>query len=713
MSSESDHPECIGPYRIRKRLGAGGVGEVYLGARPDGPEVAIKVLRHEGSTALQRFVREARLLALLYHPLIVGVLDSDLEAENPWFAMDYVKGRPLNRLIAGRERSGEGFTVEEIVKIGHDLAQGLAAAHSVGVYHRDIKPANLLLDEAFDLHLLDFGLARDMGSLEKLTQEGSFLGTMSYCSPEQFKGQRGDSRTDVYQAGLVLYELCTLHLPFDDKAGMAPVVLRCQGQPLPPPSHARPGLPPRLERIVFQCLHVDPARRYPTARELLDEILGLPVNLRIGKDQAVAAGAIESGAPSQAPPTSPLETSAGASSSGASSLASSLGRPPADLPERIGGHTVLGTLGEGGMGRVFLVRKDEREMAMKVLSAEARQNKSHLLRFRREIETLSELIHPNVVRIFEHGSQDGIEWFTMEYVPANSLRGLLDLTQTLPPQTAVHVASSIAAALAFCHPRNILHRDIKPENVLVDGQRRVKLTDFGLALPTDATSLTRTGEMLGTLAYITPEMLSGQKATAASDLFQLGLLLYEVLTGSHFFPGHDLAARKAGATGPVRLPAFLATELRETLAKIIQRCLQADPKARYADAGALLADLRRVGEGFAVPGTAPPSKGPRRKGAQASRRPSSLRRGGDGTVQSSRAVGRGRKTLHLTGGGNVPAAASPADRSGGKGFLGAATGVARIVYKLVVGAFILLLVLVSLWVIFYLPRMQHLPGSAP
>ena len=114
------------------------------------------------------------------------------------------------------------------------------------------------------------------------------------------------------------------------------------------------------------------------------------------------------------------------------------------------------------------MRKDEREMAMKVLSAEAQKKKSHLLRFHREIATLSELAHPNVVRIFEHGSEEGIDWFTMEYVPANSLRNLLDLTQTLPPQTAVHVAGSIAAALAFCHPRSIVHRDIKPENVLVD-----------------------------------------------------------------------------------------------------------------------------------------------------------------------------------------------------------------------------------------------------
>jgi tetratricopeptide (TPR) repeat protein len=262
------HPETIGPWRILRRIGRGGMGEVFAARRPHPDrEVALKVVRAglTGPEALARFRFEIELLARLDHPGIVALLDAGIteDGEFAWFAMPLVTGAPLD--VATRAMS-----VRERVGVMAKVCDAVAHAHARGIVHRDLKPANILVDTAGEPRILDFGIGRSATGESGQTRTGMVLGTVAYMSPEQARGDpASDVRTDVYALGVVLYELLAGRLPIPVSADLLSAIQQIavrEPDPLPDTLEADLGV------IARTCLAKDPALRYATAHALADDL---------------------------------------------------------------------------------------------------------------------------------------------------------------------------------------------------------------------------------------------------------------------------------------------------------------------------------------------------------------------------------------------------------------------------------------------------------
>ncbi|MHC5081889.1 MAG: protein kinase domain-containing protein, partial [Planctomycetota bacterium] len=275
-SRESDSPDSgktLGPYRILEEIGRGGMGVVYKAFHPQLKRtVALKVLiAGEDATeeAIKRFHREAEAVAKLgHHPNIVPVHDIGREGRQNYFAMHYVEGKPLDRMIDDGD-----VAPKKAASIAKRVANGLAHAHSHGVLHRDIKPANILVDEAGEPQITDFGLAKDVTSESKMTRSGVTLGTPQYMPPEQANGilDAIDERSDVYSLGATLYEMLTLRPPFEGSTVLEVIQKVVSADPVSP-RRGNPSIPRDLETICLKCIEKDPARRYPGSADLAEDL---------------------------------------------------------------------------------------------------------------------------------------------------------------------------------------------------------------------------------------------------------------------------------------------------------------------------------------------------------------------------------------------------------------------------------------------------------
>jgi predicted Ser/Thr protein kinase len=262
----------LGKYELRKRLGRGGMAEVYMGYHAALDRyTAIKILHPflgEDPEFKDRFEREARNVAKLRHPNIVQVYDFDHDPVQDvyYMVMEFIDGPTLRVRLRDLNFQGEWLTVTEAVRITRDLASALAYAHARDMVHRDIKPANIMMDSDGRVVLTDFGIAR-MISGPQMTASGTMVGTPSYMSPEQGLGQPGDHRSDIYSLGVVLYQLAVGTLPYDADTPIA-IVLKHVNEPLPPPSSINPDIPEGLERVIYKALAKSPEERYQSIEDM-------------------------------------------------------------------------------------------------------------------------------------------------------------------------------------------------------------------------------------------------------------------------------------------------------------------------------------------------------------------------------------------------------------------------------------------------------------
>jgi serine/threonine protein kinase len=260
----------LGRYEVVRVLGKGAMGVVYEGRDPNlDRQVAIKTIRVQSLSAEAtqeydgRFRTEARSAARLHHPNIVSVFDSGQDGDTSYLVMEFIEGQDLKYHL----ENGARFSVRASIVLVHDLLMALDHAHRQNVVHRDIKPANMLIELSGRVKLTDFGVARIQEPDEtQLTKVGGAVGTPKYMSPEQAKGLRGDSRSDVFSAGVVLYELLTGVLPFDGENQFA-VIHKIVGHDPPPPSTLNPDVPTAMDEVMARAMTKNPDERYATARE--------------------------------------------------------------------------------------------------------------------------------------------------------------------------------------------------------------------------------------------------------------------------------------------------------------------------------------------------------------------------------------------------------------------------------------------------------------
>ncbi len=275
-------------------------------------------------------------------------------------------------------------------------------------------------------------------------------------------------------------------------------------------------------------------------------------------------------------------------------------------------YEILQQLGEGGMGAVYKVRDREldRFVAVKVIRPALAQSPEVLNRFKQELIIARQVTHRNVSRIYDLAEADGVKFITMEFVEGRSLARVRREKGKLAPKEAAGIIVQVCHALEAAHAEGVIHRDLKPQNIMVEAHDRVIVMDFGIARSLETRGITMTGEVLGTPAYMSPEQAQGEKVDARSDLFSLGIIFYELLTGD--LP-HKADTKRAAmykrTTEHVRPPIEIAAEIPKALSEIVLRCLETDKDKRYASATEILREL----EPWAgtLPGTSPRRTGKR------------------------------------------------------------------------------------------------------
>jgi eukaryotic-like serine/threonine-protein kinase len=269
-------------------------------------------------------------------------------------------------------------------------------------------------------------------------------------------------------------------------------------------------------------------------------------------------------------------------------------------PETIidGRYRVISRLGSGGMADVYLAQDQllGREVAVKLLHHHFAEDHEFVERFRREASSAAALSHPNIVGIFDRGEWDGTYYIAMEYVAGRSLKTIVREQGPLDPAAAIDIVIQILRAARSAHRRGVIHRDLKPHNVILDEEGRARVTDFGIARA-GASDMTLTGSIMGTAQYLSPEQAQGFAVSAASDLYSIGVVLYELLTGVVPFEGETaVAIAFKQVSAEPRPPSELNPSLPPSLDAVVLRAMAKDPAQRYADADELIAALQHERE---------------------------------------------------------------------------------------------------------------------
>jgi serine/threonine protein kinase len=568
-----------GRYEIVSIIASGGMGAVYRARRTlllD--EVAIKVIRADDTVPAvrERFMRESRASAQLRHPNIVSILDLDIDPSgNPFLVMELLNGPSLKDEIATRRR----LDVADVQRIVPRLCDALQLAHSNGIVHRDLKPANVVRHDFPGgeqvYKIVDFGIAtmRESSEETRLTGADQFVGTVPYASPEQLRGAGVDARSDVYSLGSVVFEMLTGRLPFTDPDVLGMVSAKLLS-PVPSLRAVRADLPAWIDTVVQRALATDPADRWPTIAAF-----GAAILTGDGGDQTGVGG----------PATGFLATYDIGAHIGPGRLGSEVYR---GVHRALGHPVAIRILRRGGQRDWDAVRA----------------------RFLREAQTL-QLGHPSIIQVRDYGEEAGLVYVVTDFINGPSLRQLMMAAGPLAwPRLRPLLAQLLDAARAL-HRRNGLLAGLTPDIMRVAHERdeggtaeeeRLMISTAGIWLAQDllATLQERTLRGIGLadeeIRYVAPELLTGQAADVRSDVFTIGVLGYEMATGTLPYDAGSmpalLGAMLKGAPIP---PAQKQPTLPAAASEALLRALRPAPDARFASvkelATALLGDRRSPG----------------------------------------------------------------------------------------------------------------------
>lgn len=551
-----------GRYEVLAPLAEGGMGAVYRARRVLlGDEVAIKVVLVEaaGPGGLERFVRESRACAQIRHPNIVSIFDYNADdPQRPFLVMELLSGPSLKEELS---RLGK-FEVAKLRRIVPPLCSALLAAHGHGIVHRDLKPANVVAHDFAPgdrvYKIVDFGVAnvRQPADETRLTGSHQFIGTVSYASPEQLTGGAVDARSDIYSLGAVIFELLTGRLPYEGNDPLT-LVSGHLSKPVPAPSALRPDLPPWIDIAVMRALAKKPEDRWQSMADL-----------------ALAMSGPDSGRMTMAGSAAP----AGA---GSGLLAT---------------YEVGELLGPGRLGSAVyrgVHRALGHPVAIRILRGDSDRDEAVRTRFLREARAL-QIAHPSIIQVRDYGEEGEMVYLVTDYIEGWSLRQVLAQSGALPWSRLSLFAGQLLEAAHVLHRRKGLLCGLSPDIV------RLTKDEDGERLMISSAGIWQAKDLLGTLhdqtlrgmgladaelRYVAPELFTGRTADIRSDIFTLGVLLYEMATGALPFDGRTLPELLGAVlSGSFVRPRELQPQLPECAAAAIEKALSPSPDARFASA---------------------------------------------------------------------------------------------------------------------------------
>lgn len=584
-------------YQILRKLADGAMAEVLLAKdRVTQEQVVLKILRPEltsDPTAAGRFLDEAKVCQKLEHPHVVRHLGAGRFSDGRvYLVTEYLEGEDL-----GSHLKLKGpLQAVDLLKLALPLCQALEHVHRHGVVHRDLKPDNVFLVGGlarFNPKLLDFGLAHFQGPRSVRTATGVILATPEYTPPESIQGARADARSDLYSLGILLYEALVGSPPFV-AANYGELLLKHLSEEPPPLPDAAAHLTP----VLLRCLAKDPAARWASAAEL-GGALSEALTLSTARTFVSRTGVSKTTSPGEVAP----------------------------LDETFGVYRAVKLLGEGAMGKVYLAKHSKlgRQVALKVMHPSHARNTELVERFRQEALAVNEINHEHIVEIFDlldeetDSSGNPRVYCVMELLSGATLSEVI-LREQLSVRRIANLCRQIASALGAAHKVGVVHRDIKPDNVFITErsgiQDFVKVLDFGVAKLvvqlTDAPKVgTMQGAIIGTPAYMAPEQASGAGADFRADIYAMGVVLHELLTGKVPFEGAvfgQLVVQIMTQPPPPLPQATSAGEpIPEGLKNLVARCLAKRPEDRPASMEEVEQELSVILSSAAA-GTATPSE---------------------------------------------------------------------------------------------------------
>ncbi|HZV02296.1 MAG TPA: protein kinase, partial [Planctomycetota bacterium] len=615
-----------GTYRIVRKLGEGGMGAVYEAVDNIDRKVALKVMKPEFAKTkdfADRFKREAMAAAKFKHPNSVDVYNFGQDGDVCFLALEYVSGRELRDVI----RENGALPPLRAADIALQVLAALEKAHAAGIVHRDMKPQNVMIasEDGRDVaKILDFGIAKMKDASGPQTQLGTIMGTVAYMSPEQARGEVVDGRSDLYSVGIILYQMLTGEVPFTGKSSME--LIKKQIEQAPPPLRTKHAeIPVALEQVVMKALAKRREDRYQDARSFAKAIESSKGEFEKTLVGAHATGALVPDpppppeAPTRSAPVTPVPTTAPPRVDTALSYeeggtaavyAGLVGRTIDDKYE------VQSKLGEGGMGAVFKARHKllDKLVALKVVHPALSERPDVRERFLREAKAAMVFVHPNAIPVRDFGvTKDGLVYMTQDFSPGKSLRAILSEKKRLEPPRALAIARQCLLALAEAHQHGIVHRDFKPENVLVErdettGDDVARVCDFGIAKLNDAHAAqgpngeSLTGRsVIGTPHYMAPEQASGEKVDGRADIYAVGCVLYELVTGTKVFEADSVmkVLMKQISTEP-DAPRKRLASVPPAVEVLILRALAKAPASRFANCEEMVEAID--GLGIELPG---------------------------------------------------------------------------------------------------------------
>jgi serine/threonine protein kinase len=644
-------PRRFGKYVLLKSLARGGMGEIYVAAtgEPGFQKFCVikKVIAERTDKAKSnRFLDEAKVVLRLSHANLVPTFDAGEQQGEFYIAMELVEGKDLREIWNLCVRTRTRIPLDVALHVGRETARALAYVHTYGdlhLVHRDVAPPNILLSYFGEVKLTDFGLARSVLKQEH-TAPGIVFGRAAYLAPEQARGEVADARSDIYSLGVVIWELLTGHqylqLQNLDAATAMSLVRHPNAQP---PSSKASWVTPELDAVVMRALAISREERYQTAEEMRQALSNVISRLspradaersaeflralcgdavrdeRVERERLLADSvAAEDFSDMLTPVTGrPIErapsrraaeravaaalTPAGEPDAGAPRARST--PPRSDFTGRIieGRYQIQRVLGEGGMGTVYAAEHVEigKGVAVKILHPAYSRQQDLVERFRREARAASRIGHPHIVDVTDFGTtEDGCAYFVMEQLDGIDLADVLAHERRLDPARAAQITIQICRALEAAHAAGVIHRDLKPENIFLvarDGRADfVKVLDFGIARSLGQESrLTNPGIAMGTPEYMAPEQALGGLADRRSDIYSVGALLYEMVTG---IPPHgeDEEVSVLKKQELPRPPRELRQEIPEELDAVILKALEPDPAKRHQRMAAFEYDLTKT-----------------------------------------------------------------------------------------------------------------------